>query len=129
MFDIDERLFLGTWNEDAVKAAFDPSTKPTDKAYIVYAASKTLGEQTAWKWVEKHNPQFIFNTVLPNFNVCINLFLFSVTSADTKVHLRQAISFTRKLAVRLWDGFEDFSRATKYCLIFTLLVSHLGLII
>lgn len=70
--DIDNRLFLGTWNEYAVKAAYDPSTKPADKAYVVYAASKTLGEKTAWKWVEEHKPQFIFNAVLPNLNVRID---------------------------------------------------------
>ncbi|KAJ5129101.1 NAD dependent epimerase/dehydratase [Penicillium atrosanguineum] len=62
------RVDESTWNEDAVKAAFDPNVKTADKAYLVYAASKTLGEQAAWKWIEEHNPQFIFNAVLPNFN-------------------------------------------------------------
>lgn len=72
ILNTDGRLFLESWNEDAVKAAFDPSTNPADKPYIVYAASKTLGEQAAWKWIEEHNPQFIFNAVLPSFNVRIN---------------------------------------------------------
>lgn len=103
MFVTDERPFLGTWNEDAVKTAFDPSTKPADKAYIVYAASKTLGEQRAWKWIEEHSPQFIFNGVLPNFNVRVNLFPVPITSADTRVRLRRARFFTKKLAVRLWE--------------------------
>jgi hypothetical protein len=70
--NIDNHLFLGTWNEFAVKAAFDPATKPAEKAYVVYAASKTLGEQTAWKWVQEHKPQFILNAVLPNLNVRID---------------------------------------------------------
>ncbi|KAJ5682091.1 NAD dependent epimerase/dehydratase [Penicillium maclennaniae] len=58
----------GTWNEAAVKAAFDPSVKSSNKPYVVYAASKTLGEQAAWKWIEQHNPRFVFNAILPNFN-------------------------------------------------------------
>ncbi|KAJ6104764.1 NAD dependent epimerase/dehydratase [Penicillium sp. IBT 18751x] len=62
------RVDESTWNEAAVKAAFDPNVKSADKPYVVYAASKTLGEQAAWKWIEKHNPQFVFNAILPNFN-------------------------------------------------------------
>jgi hypothetical protein len=39
------------------------------KGYSVYAAAKTEGERTAWKWNEDTNPGFILNTILPNYNV------------------------------------------------------------
>lgn len=128
VIDIDNRLFLGTWNEEAVKAAYDPSTKPADKAYVVYAASKTLGEKTAWKWVEEHKPQFIFNAVLPNLNVRIDWCPVPVTSADNRVRLRPAKFSTRTWAVRLWEWSEGFWRATTDLWISTHLVSHFGLI-
>ncbi|KAJ5446909.1 NAD dependent epimerase/dehydratase [Penicillium cf. griseofulvum] len=65
------RVDEDTWNETAVKVASDPNTKSTENAWpiTVYAASKTLSEQMAWNWIQEHSPGFIFNTVLPNFNV------------------------------------------------------------
>lgn len=58
-----------TFNEDAIKAAWDPNTPKEIKPGYVYAASKAEGERAAWKWVEEHKPGYTFNTVLPNFNV------------------------------------------------------------
>ncbi|PLB55792.1 NAD dependent epimerase/dehydratase [Aspergillus steynii IBT 23096] len=57
-----------TWNEKAIKAAWDPATPEEHKAYAVYAASKTESEKQAWNWLEKNKPHFDFNTVLPDFN-------------------------------------------------------------
>ncbi|CCF37374.1 NAD dependent epimerase/dehydratase [Colletotrichum higginsianum] len=57
-----------TFNEDAIKAAWDPNTPKEIKPGYVYAASKAEGERAAWKWVEEHKPGYTFNTVLPNFN-------------------------------------------------------------
>lgn len=62
---VDER----TWNDEAVKAAWDPQTPEKGKGYAIYAASKTESERAAWKWVEKNKPGFTFNTVLPNYTV------------------------------------------------------------
>ncbi|QKX61985.1 uncharacterized protein TRUGW13939_09141 [Talaromyces rugulosus] len=57
-----------SWNETAVKAAWDPNTPEGEKPLNVYGASKTEGERTAWKWVQENKPGFVFNSVLPNFN-------------------------------------------------------------
>lgn len=34
----------------------------------VHAASKVLGEQAAWKFVQDEKPGFVLNTILPNMN-------------------------------------------------------------
>ncbi|KAE8413124.1 NAD dependent epimerase/dehydratase [Aspergillus pseudocaelatus] len=58
-----------TWNEAAIRAAWDPTTPDEEKAYIVYSASKAESERYAWKWVEENHPHFDFNTVLPDLNL------------------------------------------------------------
>ncbi|TDZ40421.1 Aldehyde reductase 2 [Colletotrichum spinosum] len=60
------RVNEDTWNEKAIKAAWDPNTPDNAKGYNTYAASKTEGERAAWKWVEKNKPPFAFSAVLPN---------------------------------------------------------------
>lgn len=57
-----------TWNDEVVTFAYrDPPYEP-ERAYPVYAASKTLSEKEAWKFVQEKKPGFIFNAVLPNIN-------------------------------------------------------------
>lgn len=57
-----------TWNDEIVEIAFrDPPYEP-ERAYPVYAASKTLSEKEAWKFVQREKPGFVFNAVLPNIN-------------------------------------------------------------
>jgi nucleoside-diphosphate-sugar epimerase len=51
----------------AVATAWSRHTPPDP--VMVYAASKTEGERTAWKWVKENQPGFVFNTVLPNWLV------------------------------------------------------------
>jgi len=62
-------LNIDTWNDDAIKAAYNPDAPAHLKGLFGYAASKTEAEKAAWKWVEEHNPDFQFNTVLPDFTV------------------------------------------------------------
>lgn len=52
-----------------MKAAFDETTPADARPFTVYAASKTAGEQAAWKWVKSNKPAFAFNTVLPYYTV------------------------------------------------------------
>ncbi|PLB46252.1 NAD(P)-binding protein [Aspergillus steynii IBT 23096] len=59
---------LDTWNDAAVKAAWDPNTPDAIKSAVTYAASKVVAEQAAWKWVEENKPRFQLNTILTNFN-------------------------------------------------------------
>ncbi|KAL4892961.1 NAD dependent epimerase/dehydratase [Aspergillus ambiguus] len=63
--EIDEN----TWNEAAIKAAWDPATPDQVKAFAVYSTSKAEPERYAWKWVEENQPHFDFNTVLPDLNM------------------------------------------------------------
>lgn len=63
MYDIKE----DTWNEESVKLAYTPGEDPTKPLHI-YAASKILGEQAAWKFVKDEKPGFVLNTILPNAN-------------------------------------------------------------
>lgn len=62
-------LYLDTWNDEAIKQAYNPDAPDYMKGMFVYAASKTEGEKAAWKWMEKNKPGFQFNTVLPDFTV------------------------------------------------------------
>ncbi|GFP58820.1 ketoreductase adrE [Trichoderma asperellum] len=61
-----------TWNDSAVKLAWsDHVMEGLPKGFegaIIYSASKTEAERAAWKWVEENKPNFVLNTVQPNFN-------------------------------------------------------------
>ena len=63
-FSVDET----TWNESAVKAAWEPPPYPAGHAYAVYSSSKTEAERAAWEFVRENKPNFVLNTVLPNAN-------------------------------------------------------------
>lgn len=57
-----------TWNDEAVTLAYcDPPYEP-EHALPVYAASKTLAERGAWRFMDEKKPAFTLNTVLPNIN-------------------------------------------------------------
>lgn len=62
-------LHLDSWNDEAIKQAYNPDTPEYLKGMFGYAASKTEGEKAAWRWMEKNKPSFQFNTVLPDFTV------------------------------------------------------------
>lgn len=52
-----------TWNDKAIERVQDATSPPTPKAgFDVYAASKTLGEQAIWQWVNESQPSFVVNT-------------------------------------------------------------------
>lgn len=57
------------WNQEAVDIANAPPPYESDRAFAVYAASKTEGERAMWKFVKDEKPGFIANAVLPNFNM------------------------------------------------------------
>ncbi|KAI1334147.1 aldehyde reductase [Xylariaceae sp. FL0016] len=62
------RVTADTWNDAVVDFAYrDPPYEP-ERAYPVYAASKTLCEKEAWKFVRETKPSFTLNAVLPNIN-------------------------------------------------------------
>lgn len=87
---------VNTFNEDAVKRAYIPPPHPDDQAFIVYSASKTLGEQALWKFYNEHKnerPDFVCNVVLPNANWGLVL--------DVK---HQGLPTTAGFEKALWDG-------------------------
>ncbi|KAL5360728.1 NAD(P)-binding protein [Aspergillus floccosus] len=55
-----------TWNNEAVRMAWDEQTPLHAKGYAVYAATKTEAERMAFKWVEENNHPFVLNSVLPS---------------------------------------------------------------
>lgn len=62
------RVTVDTWNDETVEFAYrDPPYEP-ERGYPVYAASKTLSEKAAWKFMAEKKPGFVFNAVLPNIN-------------------------------------------------------------
>ncbi|KAJ5084038.1 hypothetical protein NUU61_008617 [Penicillium alfredii] len=63
------RIDGNTWNDAAVRDAWDENTPEEHKGLAVYSASKIEGERQSWKWIETHRSQFTFNTVLPSFTV------------------------------------------------------------
>ncbi|OAP63208.1 hypothetical protein AYL99_02435 [Fonsecaea erecta] len=59
-----------TWNDEAVKAAWAPPPYEGEQRKLdVYSASKTQGEQAAWKFMKEEKPGYVLNTVLPNCNM------------------------------------------------------------
>ncbi|KAK1570175.1 aldehyde reductase [Colletotrichum navitas] len=62
------KVTTDTWNIEAVELAYrDPPYEP-ERALPVYAASKTLSEKEAWKFMDERKPSFTLNTILPNMN-------------------------------------------------------------
>ncbi|KAE8381963.1 hypothetical protein BDV26DRAFT_278373 [Aspergillus bertholletiae] len=57
------RVDENTWNDDAVKAAWEQNPDDERLGLNVYSASKTEGERQAWKWIKDNNPGFDFNAV------------------------------------------------------------------
>lgn len=57
------------WNDAAVAAAWAPPPYTPDRAFTVYAASKTQAERATWEFIRSKTPPFAFNAVLPNLNM------------------------------------------------------------
>lgn len=79
----NEELTVGVndWNDEAEKLAWAPPPYNDDRAFAVYAASKVAGEKTLWKFMKEGKPDFVANTILPNFNVGRILTSSGATSA------------------------------------------------
>ncbi|KAF2500119.1 NAD dependent epimerase/dehydratase [Lophium mytilinum] len=63
--NVEEYIDVESWNEAAVKSAWDPSDTGRAPATI-YSASKVAAEQALWKWVKENDPKFVVNAVLPS---------------------------------------------------------------
>ncbi|KAI0415567.1 aldehyde reductase [Xylaria grammica] len=72
-----------TWNEETVQYAYRDPPYEEERGYPVYAASKTLSEKEAWKFVAEKKPGFVLNAVLPNINFGASLDLANQGHAST----------------------------------------------
>jgi nucleoside-diphosphate-sugar epimerase len=92
VFNIDPSV----WNEDAVKAAWAPPPyEGVQRKLDVYSASKTQGEQEAWKFVKENGNGLVLNCVLPNMNVG------EILSTE-----HQGYPSTMGWIKALWNGFS-----------------------
>ncbi|PYI04656.1 cinnamoyl-CoA reductase [Aspergillus sclerotiicarbonarius CBS 121057] len=89
-----------SWNETAVRNAWDDKISGEEKGLAVYAASKTEGERQAWNWIRENRPQFRFNSILPCFNV--GTILHTEIPGST-------MGWTRKLLTGDPSAFSKFS--------------------
>ena len=64
-------VWLDTWNDEAVEAAYNKDTPAELMPLYVYCASKTMQEREYLKWVKENKPSFAASTVLPNLNVSL----------------------------------------------------------
>ncbi|KAF2500212.1 NAD(P)-binding protein [Lophium mytilinum] len=62
-------LTSDSWNDEAVEMAYKKDgVADIERMVDVYSASKVLAERASWEWVKKNQPQFVFNTIIPNVN-------------------------------------------------------------
>ncbi|KAL8920774.1 MAG: hypothetical protein Q9208_006104 [Pyrenodesmia sp. 3 TL-2023] len=68
---LNEEFTISTdqWDDEAVAKAWAPPPYEPDRAFPVYAASKTQAEQEMWKFAREKKPGFVLNAVLPNYNL------------------------------------------------------------
>ncbi|KDN70445.1 putative aldehyde reductase, partial [Colletotrichum sublineola] len=62
------KVTTDTWNDEVVELAYRDPPYESERALPVYAASKTLSEKAAWKFMDEKKPGFTLNTILPNIN-------------------------------------------------------------
>jgi len=63
--NIEEYIDTNSWNDEAVKLAWDTS-KTNKPPTTVYSASKVEAERSLWKWAKENDPTFVINAVLPS---------------------------------------------------------------
>lgn len=59
--NVKSHIDIDSWNENAVKTAWDPPPYTAERIMPVYAASKALAEQESWKFMKERKPEFVFN--------------------------------------------------------------------
>jgi nucleoside-diphosphate-sugar epimerase len=92
VFNIDPSV----WNDDAVKAAWAPPPyEGVQRKLDVYSASKTQGEQAAWKFVQEEGNGMVLNCILPNMNIG------EILSIE-----HQGYPSTMGWIKALWNGFK-----------------------
>ncbi|KAI9743079.1 MAG: hypothetical protein M1818_003374 [Claussenomyces sp. TS43310] len=86
-----------TWNNEAIEAAWKPPPYERARAWDVYGASKTQGEQELWKFVAEKKPHFVANAVLPN------------TTLGPLIDPTQVGSTAKLVVFDIYNGNTDFA--------------------
>ncbi|KAK5627360.1 hypothetical protein RRF57_003075 [Xylaria bambusicola] len=58
-----------TINKDSWNTEVEAYTTEKGDPALVYSASKMQAEHAVWDFAKQHNPNFVVNTVVPNFNI------------------------------------------------------------
>ena len=67
--DTKFHLDQNSWNEISPKEAWKTDGSDPARPMHIYSASKVEGERAAWEFMKKEKPNFVLNTVVPNFNI------------------------------------------------------------
>ncbi|CAG8397788.1 unnamed protein product [Penicillium salamii] len=101
-----------TWNNEAVKMAWDEGTPLQAKGYSVYVACKTEAERSAFKWVEENNHPFVLNTVLPSitFGKVLSPEIFGSTQSFVRNMLKGDGSASKYIPPQWYVDVADVAR-------------------
>jgi len=90
--NVEIQIDQDTWNEDDIKAAWNPELASSPGFnWVVYAASKVEAEKALWKFRDEKKPSFAINAILPATNFGPVLHPNEVTSTGSFIKL-------------IWDG-------------------------
>ncbi|PVH99970.1 NAD(P)-binding protein [Periconia macrospinosa] len=96
-FIIDPNL----WNDPAIHAAWRPPPYKAYRGCDVYAALKAQFEQEVWRFSKEESPQFVVNTIFPDFTV------------GPIFHPKQTGS-TGKLVMDFWRDLSHYELFRKF---------------
>jgi len=68
VYSVPRKLDASSFNEEAVKKAWAPPPYTTDRAFDVYAASKTQGDQAVLAYSKEKKPHFVITSVVIGLN-------------------------------------------------------------
>ena len=63
----DVKITPESWYDSIAETAWAPGPYGLDRIFPTYIASKVAAERAVWKFMDEHKPQFIANSVLPDF--------------------------------------------------------------
>ncbi|OJJ05814.1 hypothetical protein ASPVEDRAFT_895034 [Aspergillus versicolor CBS 583.65] len=105
-------ITIDTWNEEALRRIKEGSTQGPKGGFDMYAASKTLGEQAIWQWVDEHRPGFVVNTVLPS--VCFGSSVEPKLQGHASSSAWPAAIFSNKFD-QVWPFIQHIIPTGAYC--------------
>ncbi|KAL2857312.1 NAD(P)-binding protein [Aspergillus pseudoustus] len=106
-------ITVNTWNDEAVRRSQGNGTAMGPKnGFDMYAASKTLGEQALFEWVEENSPGFVVNTVLPS--VCFGPSIDPVSQGHASSSAWPVAIFSNTFD-QVWRFLQHIIPTGAYC--------------